>query len=154
VCAHSSSPISYGFHAVVKGIAKNNFVDSDVLARCVIRNQIITFEQGRLRMCVVQTLAAPVTRPDVLGVLASLIGRTLASRAPQVATTNLGFFVSGDKGFRVFMPSSSSAIFTGGFMASRTVEHYTDRHLVVGTLCTLIGLAAVCLLANYLSAIQ
>jgi hypothetical protein len=42
----------------------------------------------------------------------------------------------------------------GGFMTSRTFEHYTDRHTLLGTLFTLIGLAGVLLLANYLSAIQ
>jgi len=42
----------------------------------------------------------------------------------------------------------------GGFMTSKTSTYHMDRHLIVGTIYTLIGLAGVWLLANYLSAIQ
>jgi uncharacterized iron-regulated membrane protein len=54
-----------------------------------------------------------------------------------------------------FMPRSSSAtIEAGGFMTSKTSAYYMDRHLLLGTLYTLVGLAGVWLLASYLSAIQ
>jgi len=42
----------------------------------------------------------------------------------------------------------------GGFMTSKTTTYNMDRHVLLGTLYTLIGLAGVFLLASYLSAIQ
>jgi hypothetical protein len=49
-------------------------------------------------------------------------------------------------------PSAMIDVF-GGFMTSKTTN-YMDRHVLLGTLYTLIGLAGVFLLASYLSAIQ
>jgi hypothetical protein len=61
--------------------------------------------------------------------------------------------------FTVFMPYPSSAtICAGGLMTPKTSVYlegrYVDRHLLMGALYTLVGLAGVWLLASYLSAIQ
>jgi hypothetical protein len=65
-----------------------------------------------------------------------------------------------NNGFPVFMPSTSSATMEarGCSMTSKTPMYlegrFVDRHLLLGALYTVIGLAGVWLLASYLSAIQ
>jgi hypothetical protein len=103
--------------------------------------------------------------PARLGIL--WFGRNLLPTArPGFATTEAGPFYlpsrtirpvrTTDKSFPVFMSRAPSAMIDvfGGFMTSRTSSYNLDRHVLLGAIYTLIGLAGVCLLANYLSAIQ